>query len=468
MKLIEGTEVEAQYNELFVGLNIMDTLLTKPADLMIGEPPTFETGKPFDSVEQKRLNSIVEENDIKKLIRESVFGAGKRGDAWYKVFFNYRHDYSELQALGLPIPPGVSKESIIRPVDASYVFPELANGSRKVFKAINIAFVEVALDADGREIASYLNVERHLPGAIQYRRFLLEDSEVVSTYGADIQTYRIAEEVSTGREKDIVETGVPTFLVHHVPYKASDDDWCGISGVEKIEDVLAAINDRLHQIDLILTLHSKPTVYGPPLDDAKFTPGDYIEVQDKDATPAYMTWDAKLDAAFRELELLVGHVYQHSETPQWVFGTTITSESSGGTGTSHTDAGAIKARFFPLLTKVQRIRDNVDVALRDALYTAMLLENAANKGVDGWQAYEPPYPKIDWKDGLPRNEKEEAEVMQIRTGGRPTIDQHTAVKQLDGLDDAQATERVARIQEDEARSSVISSTEDPRIQEDAA
>lgn len=461
--LLKDTPHAPQLRTLFIAVNLMDVLLTKPADLMVGDPPTFDSGKPDDTPEQAALNRIVEENDVTQLIHESVIGAGIRGDAWIKTYYAPRADVSETIALGLEVPD-VAPEPIIEAVDARYVFPELVRGSRKKFKAINIAWVEWVEELNGKIVSlltrdktketPYLNVERHIPGYILYERYKLVENGVNNEWGAPIHTFIIGEQVATGRESDVVETGTSRLLVQHIPYKSVDNDWRGISGVEKLESVLAAINDRLVQIDYILWKHSDPTAYGPDITDdeagsVRFG-GKYIPVTKEDLTPGYMTWNSQLDGAFKELDILLGLVFQMSETPQWLFGTTL-AEDKGGTGTSHTDSGAIKARFMPILSKVKRIRVHVDRAIRDALWAAMELENFANQGVEGFKAYEPIYPKITWQDGIPRDEKEEAEIMQIRTGSKPTIDVLSAIKRLDNVDDAHAAEIVSRIDEDETR-----------------
>lgn len=105
---------------------------------------------------------------------------------------------------------------------------------------------------------------------------------------------------------------------------------------------------------------------------------------------------------------------------------------------------------MPILSKVRRIRTHVDRALRDALWTAMMLENYANEGVEGFTPYNPVYPKINWRDGIPRNEKEEAEIYQMRTGGKATMDVKSAIKRMDSYDDIQAAEITSRILTDEA------------------
>lgn len=460
--LLKDTPAAPQLKTLYIACNIVDVLLTKPSDLLVGEPPTYESGMPDDSPEQRALNSIIEENDINARIHESVIGAGYRGDSFIKVRYGEIQDFSAIPD-GLT-PPEAESMPIIEPVDASIVFPELARGSKKKFKAVNIAWVEWVEEPNGAVMSvlsrtktnaiPYLNVERHVPGYILYERYRLQPNGIDNQYGAPVELFRIGEKVETGREENIVETGVARPLVFHIPYKSVDDRWYGISGIEKIESLLAAINDRLVQIDYILWKHSDPVAYGPEgLEESdgesvRFT-GKFIELGKEDVVPGYMTWNSQLEGAFKELDYLLGMVFQMSETPQWLFGTTLAGDTRGGTGTSHTDSGAIKARFMPILAKVNRIRVHVDKAIRDAIWTAMELENFANRGVDGFKQYEPVYPTIVWKDGLPVDEKEQAEIAQIRTGGKSTLDVHSAIKKLDGLDDSHATAIIARIAEDE-------------------
>lgn len=461
--LLKDTPHAAQLKTLFIAVNLMDILLTKPADLLTGEPPTYEAGTGPDTREQDRLDSIVEENDLTQMTHELVIGGGYRGDSWIKSYYAPRADVSETEALGLEAPTS-PPEPIIEAVPANIVFPELSVGSRKKFKAVNIAWIEWVEEQAGLfqrwvfgryvNATPYLQVERHIPGYILYEKYKLSPSGVNSEWDAPISTYTIGDKIDTGREHDVVETGTDRLLVHHIPYKSVDDRWEGISGVEKLESVLSAINERLVAIDYILFKHSDPWMYGPEdLESDGDTirgGGRYIPVGKDDQTPGYMTWEGQLESAFKELDILLGLVYQMSETPQWLFGTTLANDK-GGTGTSHTDSGAIKARFMPILSKVNRIRAHVDRALRDAIWTVMQLENYANQGVDGFEPYEPIYPVISWRDGIPQDPKEAAEVAQIRTGNKPTQSVADAIKQLDGVSDAQAQEMVGRIDADEVR-----------------
>lgn len=448
-KLLRGTPHESQMSELYIACNIMDVICTKPSDLMYGDHPTYESGQDHDSTEQVRLESIVEENDLNQLGQELVIGGGYRGDSFLKTRFGYREDFSELPY----IPDGVTMESIIETQDPSTVFPELQRGSKKKFKAYNIATVDWVDTGSGEK--PFLDVERHLSGFIQYFRFELHPNGIEglnTEAGARIQTYTIGDRVITGKPTDLIETGIPRNLVTHIPYKSTDDDWRGISTTERVEDLISAINDRLTQIDYILWKHTDPNMYGVDLDGAEQLAmgGKYIPVRKDEVAPSYMTWDSEMQGAFEELSVLLSLVYQISETPQWLFGTSV-GKDQGGTGTSHTDGTAIRARFMPILSKVRRIRSHVDRGMRDALYNAMLLDNVGNEEIEGFSAYDAPYPKIQWQDGLPKNEKEQAEIMQIRTGGKATLDQRTAIKRQDNITDAQAQEVIDRIEEDTER-----------------
>ncbi len=80
-ELLKDTPAAPQLAKLYITVNLMDVLIGKPADLMVGDPPTFESGNPDDSAEQAALNRIIEENDVVQLIHETVTGAGIRGDS---------------------------------------------------------------------------------------------------------------------------------------------------------------------------------------------------------------------------------------------------------------------------------------------------------------------------------------------------------------------------------------------------
>lgn len=452
-ELIENTPHQSQLSKLYVAANIVPILAMKPADLLIGEPPIYKSGKPDASIEQQGLQRIVRENDLTTLQHEMVTAMAYRGDGWLKVRLDRRHDASALTALGLPDRQPI--ESIIESVDPSNVFPELSNAAgQRQFSAINVCWVETIVETSPilrKESERYiLHVERHLPGYIVYRDFHLVAPTRIEKDGVFLDLFVIGEEIEL--ENNVQATGVTDFLVKHVPYAKSGNRWEGISLTEQIDPLLATINDTLTQISYVLAKHADPTMYGPDLDEIGETTrvgGRYIEVGKEDVAPGYMTWNAHLDLNFKLIDKLLAMIFQLAETPQWVFGTTLTADG-GGTGTSHTDSSAIKARFFPLLSKVNRIRAQVDRALRDSLYNAQLLEQQQYREL-GVDQYEVEYPEIAWRDGLPRDEKYDAEVANLRTNGLPTMAQRDAIKYLEGMSDEQAEAVISEINEDNDR-----------------
>lgn len=110
--ILADTPQAPQLKTLFIAVNIMDVLLTKPADLMVGDPPTYDSGKGPQSREQTRLDSVVQENDLTQMMHEIVIGGGYRGDSFIKTRIDSRDDFTETLQLGLK-PPETVKEPII-------------------------------------------------------------------------------------------------------------------------------------------------------------------------------------------------------------------------------------------------------------------------------------------------------------------------------------------------------------------
>ena len=64
-------------------------------------------------------------------------------------------------------------------------------------------------------------------------------------------------------------------------------------------------------------------------------------------------------------------------------------------------------------------------------------------------AGEPQDVRIEWKDGLPDDPLEGAQVEQIRTSGKATSSVRSAVRRLDEIDGEQLEKELDEIQEDE-------------------
>ena len=61
---------------------------------------------------------------------------------------------------------------------------------------------------------------------------------------------------------------------------------------------------------------------------------------------------------------------------------------------------------------------------------------------------------ITWHDGLPADPAENAEIMSVRTGGKATLSQYTAIQRLDDMSAADTDAELAMIRSDDIDSSV--------------
>lgn len=419
----------------YVYANYAALICKKAADLLFSESPIYNAGKE-GSPEQVAVERIVKTNNLQVTNYEMAHGNAYRGDSFYKVRWaqEYRGSLSERED-----PYRV----IVEAQNPAYVFPESVAGNRKKILRFHIAVpVHVGEQEDTRW---ELHVETHSPGKIETKKFLL--SPTLSKNGVVI-SWTITEELPA---EETIETGVPMPLVIHVPNFALDDNWEGIDDISEHAAIFEEINNRLTQIAAILDKHADPilTVPSGVLEEGpdgqpqvRAAWAKVFEVTGEgDVVPQYVTWDGQLEAAFKELDKLIDTLLTTAELPPIALGRE-NAGTSGATGL------AVKYRMGPLLSKIARKRQYFDKALTEALYVAQLLEHAqSNVKPD----YTPTKPHIIFSDGLPTDEREQAEIAQIRTGGKPTLAVSDAIKLLDGLSDEQTAQAIARIDADETR-----------------
>ena len=90
------------------------------------------------------------------------------------------------------------------------------------------------------------------------------------------------------------------------------------------------------------------------------------------------------------------------------------------------------------LSKAARARRKFDYAMKKAIRLCGQLNGKDLKDV-----------AITWEDNLPRDDKEMADIMAVRTGNKATISQLSAIKKMDDMDNTAAEEELAQILDDE-------------------
>ncbi|KTS84492.1 hypothetical protein NS115_03865 [Paenibacillus jamilae] len=450
---------------LYISVNMAGLVCKKSADFLFGETPHYSAGNADDSNEQKAFERFASENDLSIINYESALGNSYRGDSFYKIRWGQQYGGQLPKELD---PFRVFIESQI----AEYVFPE-----EDPFNANNIMAYHIAyptLYEDGQMLNEFdlmrlngvwtspnyvvtgdqwfINVESHYPGKIVYRTLRADATNV--NVDNEVIEWRIFAEIPEARRE--VATGVPIPLVVHVPNYSAGDGWEGIDDLTELKPMLDELNNRLSLIASILDKHSDPAMVVPSgsLEDGDdgrpiFHAGrdKVFEVMDKsEVTPQYITWDGQLQAAFEEIKLLIEQILTVAEIPAVALG-------KDNSGTSGASGLSIKFRMNSLLAKINRKRQYYDRALRRVFLIAQLLEES-KVDID----YDITVPKIKFKDGLPDDDLEQAQIYNMRLGGKATISQKTAIMHLDDLTEEQAQAEIDRMREEEEANATVESS----------
>jgi len=433
---------------VYTAINLPGLICKKSADFLFGETPTYSAGKEDQSNEQAALERFVRENHLNITNYETAISNAFRGDAFYKVRWGQRWGGT----LSKDLDPF---RIFIEAQNPEYVFPEVSPVDANQIIAYHIAFPQLVDTGDGERWV--LNIESHYPGRIVYRRMTM--SEINTNFDNEVTRWKIQGEITGARRE--VKTGVPFPLVVHVPNFALDDSWEGIDDLSDLKPMFDELNNRLSQIAVILDKHSDPAIAVPAgslTEDEKGNPVFHVgrdkvfEVLGKDdVIPVYITWDGKLDAAFKELEFLIDKILMLAEIPPVALG-------KDNAGTSGASGLSIKWRMNSLLAKINRKRQYYNKALKQVLLIAQLLEHAQMKKAGKRPDYEITEPIIQFKDGLPDDELEQSQIAQVRTGGKPIQSQLSAIMEIRGLTEEQALKEIERIREEEKAELTVDSS----------
>ncbi|WP_340034491.1 phage portal protein [Bacillus sp. FSL K6-0993] len=457
--LIEGKhgELFRKHNfnrngRLYVSVNLAGIIAKKSADFLIGDGVQVSAGKEDNSKEQVALDRIKDANDLDILFYESALANAYRGDSFFKVRFGQEYG-------GMYPPEFDNPRVIIETLDAGYVFPEVAKHNKNLITAYHVA-IPIRIDDESKEIMEsdwVLNIESHYAGKIIYNQFKLTVM-VTEADGTPID-FKIGDLIGSPQE---VFTGVPVPLVVHVPNFSLDDHWEGLDDLSELKPLFDELNNRLSQVASILDKHSDPAIalpmglltedeQGRPIFNVANSKVFEIDGNSKDIIPQYVTWNGQLQEAYSEIDRIIDMILITAEIPAVALG-------KGDSGTSGSSGLAIRFRLNSLLAKIKRKRKYYEKGLKRVFLIAQYLES-----VVGISDYEITTPKLTFTDGLDKDELQEANLANIRTGGAVTMSQKTAIMKLDGLTEEQADAEIARIEEEQSAQAEKEATASPSI-----
>jgi hypothetical protein len=416
-------------------VNFYKLFSVKIADLLLGESPSITAGDD-NSKEQDSIKNIKENSDLDNTSYQACIDLSRFGDGLFLIYKD-----ADTKAGTIDVTQPSIWFPVVNPTNVKKIqYHVLAwkYSSIEAYESTGIldSIADKLFGTDPQR-KEYLKVQIHFKGKYEERVYLLQDDYIK----------RLTEEPVT------VNTGLSDFAVVQVPNLITSDRICGLDDYTDINSLISEIEVRVSQIAKVLDKHAEPSVTGPSsclerdeqTGEWKLKMGNFFPRDDKeDPEVKYITWDASLEANFKFLEKLINILYTISEMGSAIFGDQSTSST-----VQVPSGSALKRLMISPLAKVNRIRMRFDPALKRAVKLCSQL------GGEGVIDLSKTPINITWNDGLPDDPKEEADIMAVRTGNKPTISQFKAIQSLDNLSDEDVDQEIERIDEDEAKNNPV-------------
>lgn len=385
------------------------------AGMLFNKAPGIIVGKEQDAKVMELVQAIDDRSDLQDVLFSCALDASRYGDGLLYV----RRDEAGLGVIDLTRP------------DTWFPVVDAANLRRVLHHVLATPYERVELVMGERRKRSYLRVEIHSPGSIEVRDYLLEKNAIGPMLGAP----------------RLEQTGLKGFAVIPVSNLRPSDRVHGIDDYNDIQDLVCELEVRLAQISRVLDRHSDPTMQGPDsaLEDVElpdgsfarvFVPGKYFinQAGSLQGNIEYLTWDAQLEANFKQIERILSLIRTISEMGALLSDLT----DKGGAIPS---GAAMRRMLYATISKISRLRNRFTPAIRKAIQAAATL---SGNSLDDTPIY------IDWPDVLPRDPLESAQIADIRTGGKQTQSVKRAIMELDELDEDDAEAELDSIQDEQA------------------
>ena len=395
--------------------NFQKLMSVKIADFMFGEEPIISCGDD-DSKEQIAVDAIKENSELMNTCYSLAIDLSRYGDGVLNI---YKDDEGK-GIIDITQPSFYFK--VVDPQNIKKVKYHILAHKYKVEKECN-SFTRK------QNYEEFLYVEIHTKGYVDKYTYKLKGDSI----------YKV-EDKELG-----IPTGLDDFAIIPVHNLLTSDRAYGIDDYSDVDSIISEIEVRLSQISKILDKHAEPSMQGPSsaleydtnTRSYKLKVGNYFSRDSTEDPPVeYITWEAQLEANFKQVEKLINILAVISEMGSAIFD----FNNKLGTAASGT---ALKRMLISPLAKTKRVRNNVDIALKKAIKLCSQLggENIIDLSKENINIF--------WQDGLPNDDLEEANIMNIRTGGKATISQYSAIKRLDNLTDEDAQSELDAIQVEE-------------------
>lgn len=190
----------------------------------------------------------------------------------------------------------------------------------------------------------------------------------------------------------------------------------GTNDYEIINGLLQKAIQRLQAILRVLDEHADPSLIGPHTLLSKTEGGEtvfrtsrYYAIGNEEQRPEYLVWEANLDSSFKAFNELCKQIFVLSEMGEAFLG------SSEGVG-NVVSGTAMRMKMISPLEKARRISNEMTEPFKAIISTMLSLQGDEVEAKDI---------NIAWRDSLPKDPREVAELARLEAGStaiKPLID----------------------------------------------
>jgi hypothetical protein len=274
-------------------------------------------------------------------------------------------------------------------------------------------------------LSKVLMITIHTRDFVETRKYLIKKNKIASS----------AYEVLS------VPNPTGEFLVIPISnLQTTSDTLYGEDDYSPLDSLIKRMEVTLTRIGRILDVHSDPILAIPEGVGRKDpTTGEMaydshkrvMELNDATMKPSYIEWGGQLTAAFQYLDWLLNKLYFLSETCPQAFG-----QDMGGSGAL--SGIALRLMMLAPLKRVERFKLSLDPAAKQVI---KVLGLCLPTPLDLTQI------KINWKDGLPEDKKEEMDI-EVAAASNGLTSRAAAMKRLYGYNDAQVKAEFGQIMDE--------------------
>ena len=376
-------------------INFQRKIAYKTADFLFQESPTFEATPQSQPV----LNQILQANNLTSLGYAAAIDASRFGDAIFLI----------------QIRQGTPHITLSQP---TFWFPVADPSDIKHITHHVLAWQTQSTHPQTGQPLTLLTYQIHHKGHYLHGQKILK-----------------ADKIGTTLSQETIQTGLSDFAVIPIQNVVPSDTIFGTDDFTDVNALTEELEIRLEQIAKILDKHANPTLAGPiqalDYDETTgayhFRSGNYLPYDKDTPLPTYVTWDGQLDAAYKEIERLLHLIAAMSEMGAAIFDHDLTNRVN-------VSGRALRLMYINVLSKTARMRKAFDFGLKKLIALTSQINHPTPIQIADLS--------IHWKDGLPNDPKEMAEIARIRLAGQPSDTIQSQIIAQDGLTEQQANSKL--------------------------